>query len=87
MRHRQLGSRAVMYEACSLSHMIFSLMNCIWTVFSFFPETSVPVWPRMAHRSVFGGVRTHVISVPFFGDVHNMCESNGACHSNIVPLS
>ena len=43
MLHRQLGSRAVINVACSLCHMIFSLVNCIWIVFSFFPDKSVPV--------------------------------------------
>jgi hypothetical protein len=47
----------------------------------------VPVWPRMAPRTVFGGVWTHVTSVPFFGDVYSVCVSNGASHSNTVPLS
>ena len=39
----EVCDRVVTYVACSLCHMIFSLVNCIWIVFSFFPDKSVPV--------------------------------------------
>ena len=68
--------------AWSLCHRIFSLLNCIRIGFSFFPDKSVPVCPSRRLRCSFGGVRTHVTSVPFFVDAHSMCVSTGASHSS-----
>jgi hypothetical protein len=86
MIHKHFGSRAVTHVACSLCHRILSLLNCIRIVFSFFPDKSVPVCPSRRIRCSFGGVRTHVTSVPFFGDVHSTCVSTGVPIRILVPL-